>query len=43
MEDVGEVALEARRRRLLEELKGFFGPAFGPAIEACGRRFGGTR
>ncbi|QYJ15615.1 hypothetical protein Rxycam_01439 [Rubrobacter xylanophilus DSM 9941] len=30
---------EARRRRLLEELKGLFGPAFGPALEAYGRSF----
>lgn len=30
---------DARRRRLLEELKGLFGPAFGPALEAYGRSF----
>lgn len=39
MEDVGGEAFEARRRRLLEELKGLFGPAFGPALEAYGRSF----
>lgn len=30
---------DAHRRRLLEELKGLFGPAFGPALEAYGRSF----
>lgn len=30
---------DARRRRLLQELKGLFGPAFGPALEAYGRSF----
>ncbi|WP_162924605.1 RNA polymerase sigma factor [Rubrobacter indicoceani] len=30
---------EDRRRGLLEELKGLFGPAFGPALEAYGRSF----
>ncbi|WP_143527466.1 sigma-70 region 4 domain-containing protein [Rubrobacter xylanophilus] len=30
---------EVRRRRLLEEIKGLFGPAFGPALEAYGRSF----
>lgn len=30
---------DAHRRRLLEELKALFGPAFGPAIEAQGRSF----
>ncbi len=30
---------EERRRRLLEELKGLFGPAFGPGVEAYGRSF----
>lgn len=30
---------DARQRRLLEELKGLFGPAFGPALEAYGRSF----
>lgn len=30
---------EGCRRRLLEELKGLFGPAFGPALEAYGRTF----
>lgn len=31
--------MESRRRRLLQELKGLFGPAFGPALEAYGRSF----
>jgi hypothetical protein len=30
---------ETHRRKLLEELKGLFGPAFGPALEAYGRSF----
>ncbi len=30
---------DARRRKLLEELKELFGPAFGPAVEAQGRSF----
>lgn len=30
---------DARRRRLLKELEGLFGPAFGPALEAYGRSF----
>lgn len=30
---------EATRRALLEELKGLFGPAFGPALDAYGRQF----
>lgn len=30
---------DARRRRLLQELEGLFGPAFGPALEAYGRSF----
>jgi hypothetical protein len=30
---------DAHRRKLLEELKGLFGPAFGPALEAYGRSF----
>lgn len=30
---------ETQRKRLLEELKGLFGPAFGPALEAYGRSF----
>lgn len=30
---------ETRRRRLLEEIKGLFGPAFGPGVEAYDRSF----
>lgn len=30
---------ETQRKRLLNELKGLFGPAFGPALEAYGRSF----
>lgn len=30
---------DTHRRRVLEELKGLFGPAFGPALEAYGRSF----
>lgn len=30
---------EERRRRLLGELKGLFGIAFGPGVEAYGRSF----
>jgi len=30
---------DTHRRRLLDELKGLFGPAFGPALEAYGRSF----
>jgi hypothetical protein len=39
MKVVGEEVLEARRRGLLEELEGLFGPAFGPALEIYGRSF----
>src|SRR5215218_10958619 len=39
MKDVGRDAPEVSRRRLLQELKGLFGPAFGPALEAYGRPF----
>src|SRR5215207_6846431 len=39
MEGTRGEAPEARRCRLLEELKGLFGPAFGPALEAYGRSF----
>ena len=39
MEEVRGEALEARRRRLLDEFKGLFGPAFGPALDAYGRSF----
>ena len=39
MKVVSEEVLEARRRGLLEELKGLFGPAFGPALEIYGRSF----
>jgi hypothetical protein len=37
MKDLGREVPEVSRRRLLEELKGLFGPAFGPALEAYGR------
>src|SRR5215213_335511 len=39
MENVKSEATEARRRGLLQELKGLFGPAFSPALEAYGRSF----
>jgi hypothetical protein len=39
MKDVGRDVPEVSRRRLLQELKGLFGPAFGPALEAYGRSF----
>jgi hypothetical protein len=39
MEVAGRGAREAHRHSLLEELKGLFGPAFGPALEAYGRPF----
>jgi hypothetical protein len=39
VEDVGRDVPEVSRRRLLQELKGLFGPAFGPALEAYGRSF----
>ncbi len=38
-ETTGREMPEERRRRLLEELKGLFGPAFGPGVEAYGRSF----
>jgi hypothetical protein len=37
MKVAGREARETHRRSLLEELKGLFGPAFGPALEAYGR------
>src|SRR5215207_9053174 len=39
MKDVGRDVPEVSRRRLLQELEGLFGPAFGPALEAYGRPF----
>ena len=39
MKVVGDEVLKARQRCLLEELKGLFGPAFGPALEIYGRSF----
>jgi hypothetical protein len=39
MKDVGRDVPEASRRRLLQELKELFGPAFGPALKAYGRSF----
>src|SRR5215207_389013 len=39
MKDVGRDVPEVSRRRLLQELEGLFGPAFGPALEAYGRSF----
>jgi hypothetical protein len=39
MKDVGRDVPEGSRHGLLQELKGLFGPAFGPALKAYGRPF----